>query len=259
MPIDPDFDMIDFFDQTEESVRQQTLGGFANVHNEIVCAVDLLVKQGEFIVENIDPISNDGNFQFLASLSFYRCPYTLKSVDYLWLRGYYTEAMVLVRHLYESYAAVRYFHEHRDRILTHLTATRSKDRVRFIDMFDHIAPGFYHRFYGQMSSFAHGGPITAAMRTKHEASGVPGTVIVGLEFNVETASVVGEYYTLNIIYAFLQHANTFFPTHRDRASAQLLTELDQLRDRLRAQIDDPRTHSDFEADHRNIMIPFLTN
>lgn len=91
-------------------------------------------------------------------------------------------------------------------------------------MFDEIMPGYYKKYYGNLSSrFAHSKLTTSIFRTDR-ASPKKARIIMGCEFNkgfshsvIKTAIAYG--------YAYLNYTELFFPTFYSKIDTKMKNEI----------------------------------
>jgi len=163
-----------------------------------------------FIGKTDDATSPEGHFYTLGYNTLIQFPYTIRASSILLEKGFYFEAIILVRNLYESFFQLRYFHKHKDAIFGHWTI--KKNKVLFKQMFDEIAPGFYQKIYGeQFSQFAHSGVSSSMFRTTYSSPEV-GETTMGSNYHE-----LGCMYTINkiivILYGALNYVPILFPLY----------------------------------------------
>lgn len=161
----------------------------------------------------------DQYFLHVAAFTYYRLPYTLRSVQQLWMQGHYLEAVVLLRHLLEGLVALRYFDSRRDKVKAHYDFTSKNGKIQWKQMFDACAPGLYE-YYGRISNMAHGGLRANDFWTYETSQTQPG-ILVGSKFILDLANYV--YVHAGIVsYGYLNHVSTFFPSVDSRIDATTL-------------------------------------
>ena len=67
--------------------------------------------------------SDDNAFHTLAYNTYAQLPYTLTVIQDLYVKGYYLEAIILLRHIIENFGKLRYFVLHKDLVKQHLNLT----------------------------------------------------------------------------------------------------------------------------------------
>jgi hypothetical protein len=173
--------------------------------------LDALFEVAYFLGKADDATSPEGHFYTLGYQTLVQLPYTVRATCVLIERGFYFEAVLLVRNLYESFFQLRYFHNHKSSILAHWT---KKPRIRIKTMFEEIAPNFYDWIYGaELSEFAHSGVGSSVFRTKYSSPEVSET-IMGSKYDEAGCS-----YSINkiitIVYGVLNYIPILFPQYLD--------------------------------------------
>lgn len=216
---------------SEDSVLKQTSESSSlGTSSRIIChACDVLLKLMYELGPDPDPNTAEGTFRLIAFERYGEVPYTVRAIGLLGARGHYPESITLCRSLVESYVFLRYFAAHPEKLQPHLLATNAKGRVKFVEMFDEVAEGFYGRIYGQLlSGVAHSGMALSALLPVQAAS--DGTLAKslgrhGCEFRSEHAAFV-----VNVAAAMLRgllaHFATFFP--KGTVPTELASERDGL-------------------------------
>jgi hypothetical protein len=173
-------------------------------------AMDLMFNLSYFWGELPPPDTPRGLFAFFASSNYLQAPYTAWALFDIWKRGYYLESSILLRNLLEVLVQLRYFHRHPDRLEAHLHPERAS--VRFADMFEDVAPGYYRKYYGQLlSAFAHGKGGQLYFRYDH-ADPNNRRIRMGCEYDRDHMSwVINQLGPL--LFGFLSFFPIFFPAN----------------------------------------------
>jgi hypothetical protein len=229
---------LDYLIETEQETIEISLNTFGKAKSYLDTLVDLLFNLNHFIDEKVELETTDHFFQVFAFNTYARTPYSLKVIGDLWVKGYYLEAIILIRHLLEGLVQVRYFYNHRDKISDHSLGIK---RVSFKVIFEEIVPGFYDAYYGKLlSSFAHGNFINALFREERE-SAEKATIIHGSKFNDKhSLSIIKQ--SLAYGYGFLNFMDIIFPSFKNKIEKDLSTKLKELLKEL---------HSKFILDYEN--------
>lgn len=194
---------------SEESTQVKTLYEIPVWYLHYPTLLDTLFEVAYFVGSAEDATSPEGHFYTLGYTALVQFPYTIRATCTLIERGFYSEAIILVRNLYESFFQLRYFRRHQDAIMPHW---QKKRRVRLKVMFEEIAPNFYEQIYGnQFSEFAHSGISSSMFRTKYKSPEV-GETTMGSKYDE-----AGCTYSINkiivISFGLLNHIPTLFPKY----------------------------------------------
>jgi len=192
-------------EETQELTASKISGWLLNYPKHL----DALFEVSYFLGQAKEVESSEGYFYTIGQGALIRLPYTIRAACLLIEKGFYFEAVSLVRNLYESLFQLRYFHKYPDKIKSHIMG---KPRIRFKVMFEEIAPGFYEQEYGNaLSEFAHGGATSSIFRTKY-TSPAKGVTTMGSQYNEEGCS-----FSLNqivaILFGILNYVPIFFPQY----------------------------------------------
>ena len=143
----------------QQAVAEQEAKQFLNSYEPHYKAViDALLVLMDTIGVCKDPETPAGATQSHIAHKYYEAPFTHWEFYRMLCRGSYLTAALMLRQSYEILVQCKYFHDHPELCLKHLTSHRSRDRVSFKKMFDEYCPGFYKDYYGIMlSGMAHGG------------------------------------------------------------------------------------------------------
>jgi hypothetical protein len=150
-----DNELMDFNYQIQsesitDEVTRQKMAVWLSTYPSLL---DTLFEVAYFIGTAEDATSPEGHYYSLGREILVQLPYTIRATCILVEKGFYFEAISLVRNLFEAFIQLRYFHKHQKKINAHVM----ERAVKFITMFEEIAPGFYKKIYGeQLSVFAHG-------------------------------------------------------------------------------------------------------
>lgn len=249
---------IKWIEKTKNKVETESLHAWGPGFDILTDSINIFFNLTHFLTEEIDPETNEGAFFNTAYSSYLRLPYTMYCIRNNWLNGFYLEAIVLLRHLIEGFACIRYFSNHKERVIPHYTAKRHRDRVTFREMFDELAPGFYLKIYGKIySNFTHGGVGTLATRVKY-TSPTEGKVYVGCQFD-ETYSkmIIGQ---SNIYsYGYLCYLDEFFPTINSRISEELINKIDAKKSELKHILNSEKINEVAKEFWQEIIKPFVEN
>jgi hypothetical protein len=170
--------------------------------------IDALFEVSYFIGNAKETESAEGHFYAFGHNILLRLPYTIRAICILIERGFYYEAMSLVRNLLESFVQLRYFHKHKDKINLHIL----KQRIKLKTMFEEIVPGYYNNIYGTVfSEFAHGGFASSIFRVKYESAAV-GEITMGSKYNEMGCSFILNQVIL-ILFGILNYIPIMFPQY----------------------------------------------
>lgn len=191
---------------SEQEVVSSTRLGLAGVYEHFPKIIDLLFKLPYFIEKTEDPETEKGGFISYCYIHYAQAPYTFWSIYSLYEKGYYYEAIILLRHLLEALLQMKYFHKYLSKLKRH---TLRKKPVSFKTMFDEFSKGFYEEHYGrQLSDAAHGMFLKNILRTVRR-SPQEGRTIMGCEYSSRHASYVVNY-TIALLYGYINLFPNFF-------------------------------------------------
>lgn len=222
---------IDWIEKTQIKVYTGTLLKWGKGYDILTELIDLFFNLTHFLNEPMDPESDEGAFNSIANSTYLRFPYTLYNIRNTWSKGFYLESIILLRHIVEGFACLRYFSNHKDEVKRHYTAKRSKDRITFKNMFDEIAPEFYEKLYSIFSNFAHGGVITFDTRVRYE-SPTEGKVYIGCVLNDSLCKMIIDQ-APTYSYGYLDYLDEFFPTIIDRIPEEIQTKKNEQLENLK--------------------------
>ena len=171
--------------------------------------LDSLFEVAYFIGSAKDATSPEGHFYTLGYQTLIQFPYSSRATCILVEKGFYFEAVSLVRNLYESFFQLRYFHKYQNSIMAHWT---KKHRVRIKTMFEEIAPIFYDRIYGkEFSEFTHSGLASSIFRTRYAAPEI-GETTMGSKYD-EAGCTYSIHKIIVILYGVLNYIPILFPQY----------------------------------------------
>jgi hypothetical protein len=217
-----------FVKQTEEQARNATRAAFGDTDLGLDSILDTWFKVHLFPGEREPVTTHQGGFQSYAYFHCLQSPYTLLSAVELWRRAFYVESSILLRHSLEVFVQLRYFEQHPELCLNHVTE-QSKGRVRFQTMFDDVAPGLYDA-YRNLSRIVHGnlvfgfrGDMSAS--TSHGAQHtVP--VVAGAQFDLNLGMLVHTFLIITML-GFLNYYQRFFPKNTIDSDVTVAAELSE--------------------------------
>lgn len=192
---------------TEQSTNAITESRLAGITDNFPCIWDALSHLAYYCGKSPDTDTPDGVFHSWCRAHYVRITYSFRSAYLLCFLGYYLESVIVLRHIIEVFAQIRYFDKHRSELEDHWKRTKI---VRFKAIFDSLSPGYYEKFYGrQLSSLAHGGLGTSMFRFECY-SPTESRTVMGSEYN----EMLATYILIQIIamlYGFLSYFPKFFP------------------------------------------------
>lgn len=214
------FMSLDVLLQTEEETTSRTLNSCGKESIEFNNLINIFFRLSYHCKEQVAPDSDEHYFITLADFAYIRLPYSLRAICDLWVKGYYLEAMIVYRQILEGLAFLRYFHNHKDSIKTHLGVTTPRKRVRFYTMFEEIAPGFYGKYYGKIfSDITHGGVVANLFRAEY-SSPTKGRIVMGCEFSLKGSALVTRT-TILVSYGYLNYISVFFPSITSKTNSTM--------------------------------------
>ena len=174
--------------------------------------IELVFSLPYFRGESKDPETDEGIFESFCYSTYMQAPYTFWSIYDLYEKGYYLEAIVLYRHLLESFIQMRYFYKYPEKILVHIVAKSRKDRVPFSDMFNEFSDDIYKTFYGIiLSGIAHGGIIKDIFRVDRTSKAEIRTIL-GCEYIENHATLITNI-TVPLLFGYINMFEEFFPNN----------------------------------------------
>jgi hypothetical protein len=202
---------------SENTTQQITLSKLPTWFLKFPSLLNSLFEVGYFIGTSKDATSPEGHFYTLGYNNLIQFPYTIRATSILVETGFYSESIVLIRNLYESFFQLRYFYNHQDKLMAHW---KNKSRVRLKTMFEEIAPNFYEQIYGkQFSEFAHSGIASSIFRTKYDSS-EEGKTRMGCEYDE-----AGCGYVINkiivVLFGILNYVPILFPQYPNLVTEEI--------------------------------------
>jgi hypothetical protein len=235
---------LHFVALTEEEAMCATRNYFGESDININFLLDVWLRMQHFRGADEPLTTDDGVFQSIAYFQCAQSPYTLLSTYQLWRRAYYLESAILLRHVLEIFITLRYFKDHPNLYMNHITA-QPKGRVRFETMFEELSPGSYDIAYRKLSTIAHGN-INFGFRS--DLSAVTGsgeervvTPFVGSHFDQDLAMLIHGFYT-SIALGFLNYYDRFFPGNTIATDAALLEDIKDTQQWLISVFNYKKTH-----------------
>lgn len=207
--------------ESGESVRVQTESALAGIRQRTEPAINCLLQLVECTGSQSEQEDARAS-EWWAQATYLSAGHTSVALGDMLHRGFYLESAILLRHLTELLVQVRYFERHTKVVLQHLSAKRSRDRVKFQSMFDEVAPGYYRTYYSLASSMAHGGVGSTMLRVDMTAS----KGRFGCHYDSDHCTLVANSWAA-ILHGFLTSFEFTFPQMKlDEASgAKLLASI----------------------------------
>jgi hypothetical protein len=194
--------------ESSQAARTQTAIVAPGIRQRTEPAIECLLK----IVDCVGPQPENEHasaFQWWAWSAYLSAGHTSVALSQLLGGAFYLEASILLRQLTEVLVQLRYFEIHKDQLMTHLTATRARDRVAFRTMFEAIAPGYYADYYSLASGFAHGGIASTMLRLRYMTP-TSGTATFGCQFSEDNCTLVANTWAA-VLHGFLASVFPSFP------------------------------------------------
>lgn len=247
---------VDYLISTESDVKLETMSRWGRLNDELNSLISYLFNIQHFCNEGTNPEAEDSYFQTIAYSSYMRLPYTLHCAQNHWINGYYLESFILLRHIIEGFASLRYFEKNKNLVKAHVLKAKSKDRIKFIDMFESVSKGFYKVFYARFySDFTHGGIAAMGTRIRY-TSQTDGKVFMGCKFDNNYSDWILDH-LLTFSYGYLNYSKVFFPTMFSRMPTKLKKEINfKLFDILNI-LNMPKDHRKTQEIWNNIVKPFV--
>lgn len=136
-----------------------------------------VLMQGVGYYRNVDYFNNDesGNdfnhaIRTLSIFHYYRIGYTFRATYNLLLKGYYTEASILLRSVVETFVRLKFINKEQNIELVYLALAGHKGymgkkfSVKYETQFDKVAPGLY-KFYRLLCDISHGAIASHIMKS----------------------------------------------------------------------------------------------
>ncbi len=172
---------------SEQAVRDEvsrTLGGVADAYPKII---EVLLSIPQLLVRK-DRDTELREHAYYFSTQYLQTPFTVRCVYDCFEKGYFLEALILMRHLLEAFVQMRYFRRHLNQLDAHITSDK---RISFKRMFDEFVPGFYSKYYGkQVSEAAHGIAFKFFFRLQGPLTPYGGAALLGNRFDVSFATYI---------------------------------------------------------------------
>jgi len=140
---------------------------------------------------------------FLSFLHFHRVSYTFLSIYNLFLQGYYTESVILLRSVIESFVRLKYVNrngklEDVNKILCGFKKTKKeKYEVNYSTMFKDISNDLYF-LYSMLCDFSHGGLLSHIPKISKYSKDFS-QMATGLEYNEDAAGLVINQFTIYLL------------------------------------------------------------
>lgn len=200
----PDLFNLNHLVKSENKTVQFTRNILAGVYTNFPEITNTFFKLPYFIGELEPPESDRGGFQSICTTHYFQAPYTFWALYGLYEKGYYLEALILYRHLVESFIQIRYFDRYPEKTISQIK------RKNFKVMFDEFAPGFYEKTYAPiLCEAAHGVFLKDIQRFDRKADSI-GRTRMGCEFNSFFASSVMNQ-TFALLFGYLNIYDSVFP------------------------------------------------
>lgn len=213
---------------TEQETEVRTREYRKTINEELPIMIDILFKLTYFV----EPLDTESiNFKSYCYDHYEQIPYTFSCLYNIFVKGYYNEVMVLVRHLYEVLAKLRYFKIHENLLKAYLQGAKKfnfedgkVERVTEKLFFSLDSDDtFYKKDYSYLSRLAHGKDLFTVFRTEKPEYK---KFMLGNHFDAEFV----DYFLMQIIallYGYLNCYVLFFPQNemsRDRKFQHLYTK-----------------------------------
>jgi len=241
----------------EEQVTCETRTKFADRDWRWATVADELMKLLHFEGDTHPATTPVGALQSNAQIWYAQLPYTVLSVWRLWRTGYYLEAFVLLRHLFEVLVQVQYFYRHPEKLEAHISARGRRDQghVSFKTMFEEICPGIYEVLYAFLSSAAHG-TGTMIFRAHIDAASGRAQRLTGTVFSWMWADGALSLLTA-AVRGFLSTYFVVFPKNTVGTDELLLEDVSETRAWLKALTDQPGERGAPAADFYKKLEPLM--
>jgi hypothetical protein len=231
----------------EKKAFEDTKKQFPKFEKEIPDLIDLLCKFRYFFgPQSGNQLEKD--FQWFCEMHFIQAPYTFKVIYELFLKGYYLETLILIRHLIESLVRMKYFNRHIDKLEPHLN---NKLKITFKVMFNEFSPEIYKWYTDFLSEAAHGVFFKEMFQVdRKEISNQ--YVINGPIFKTFEADWIRTW----IYTSFLAYLNSFlflFPQNTLSSNLDLKNRLTKTIDVLKSNMDE---HKKKQPDSIKFYLPF---
>ncbi len=184
---------------TVEKTYKDTYEHKSIVLDEVPFYIDTLLKMTYFT----EVISDDEVFKGVCFEYYVQVPYTLSCVFDLLTKGFYSEAIVLERQLFEILAKLRYYFLNEEKMLEHLNGKRMTISTFFKEQ---GLKEFYDVDYKMLSIFTHalGGYTLRTEKPDYKK------YINGNYYNEELSNFVYNCFNV-LVYGFLNKYAVYFP------------------------------------------------
>jgi hypothetical protein len=200
--------------QSEAATKTTTTEKYPAWFSTYPTLIDTLFEVTYFIGTAKDPTSPEGHFYFLGTHILTQLPYTIRATCILIEKGFYAEAIALIRTLFEALVQLRYFHKHKELGKNYMLGKK----ILIKTMFEEIIPGFYDKVYKTLSVFPHAKFQSTIFRIEYTQS--ESQTKMGNEFNE-----VGFGYAVTkiwvILLGILNYIPLLFPQYSDLATEQV--------------------------------------
>jgi hypothetical protein len=201
--------------QLEEGIRLTKIAterAVAGAALHIPAAVDVLIQLPRFARAERS-VQGEQPFRFWAVSAYVNAAHTSWALYDLWRSGLYYESTILLRNLTESLVQLRYFETHMADVLQ-LLDEKTVRKFKFKTMFEAVAPGYYDKWYGLMSSVAHGRMGATVFRIDDTR------IAMGAGYNESLASFVMNQFD-PILLGLLRHFPRHFPGYASAVDSGL--------------------------------------
>ncbi len=203
--------------RTENETEIYTKEYSKTISEELPQVLDVLFKI-TYYTEKLD--SGKINFKSYCNDHYMQAPYTFKCLLNIFIAGYYNEVMIMLRHLYEVLAKLKYFYKHEDKLQGYLHGDWIPESKFFrLDSDD----TFYKIDYNFLSRFAHGKDLFTVYRTKRPNFK---EFVLGNHFDKEFVDFI-LIQIIALIYGYLNCYVLFFPDNeicKDSIFSELYNE-----------------------------------
>jgi len=190
--------------QSEKVTAHSTRKYSKAINEELPLIIDVLFKITHF-TEQLD--TSKINFKSYCNDHYVQAPYTFNCLYNIFISGYYNEVMIILRHLYEVLAKLKYFYKYEDKLEPYLNgAWISESKFLKLDSDD----SFLKTDYDILSRFAHGRDLFTVFRTKKPKFK---KFIAGNYFDKETVNFI-LMQIIALLYGYLNCYVLFFPNNK---------------------------------------------
>lgn len=195
---------------SEIQTEKDTLCYTKTISHDIPLLVDLLFKISYFI-EKID--TSKVTVKSYCNDFYVLAPYTFKCLYDNFTKGYYSESLILIRHLLENFVCMRYFYKHGDMLEEYLkngkyiNEDKKKVNLTYSIMFKEFDSLIYENDYRHLSKSTHGKSAHSIFRT---ASPEHTRFLLGNQLNKDYIHYV-LFNIILLVYGYLNYFEVFFP------------------------------------------------